>query len=334
MRAMSASEVLARARKTRTVTAEDALAARRAVYGSDAAIDPAEIEVFFAIDEAAETADPAWGMLLAEAGADFLVHQQEPHGYVDAANADWLIARIGKDGKVKTATELELLVKVLEAAQSSPPSLVQYALRQVESAVVDGEGPLAAGRTLERGRVSRADVELLRRILYAFGGDQGIAITRAEAEVLFDINDATADADNDPAWTDLFAKAVVNSIMAASGYAVPTRQVALAREEWLDAPSGGVAGFFARMAAGGLRGVLESYRAPSDEEEWAARNAAQRAAIGSAEIVTENEATWLANRIGRDGHLHDNEKALLRFVGNEAPEIHPALAPLLEKAAA
>jgi hypothetical protein len=210
---------------------------------------------------------------------------------------------------------------------------VQYALRQVQQAVVDGDGPLADGGRLEPGRVSRAEADLLRRILYAYGGDDGIAVTRAEADVLFDINDAVADADNDPAWLDLFVKAVANCIMAASGYVVPTREVALRREEWLDAPEGGVAGFFARMVSGGLRGVLEAYRAPDDEDEWAARNARTDAAIAGAEVVTDGEAAWLAGRIDRDGRMHDAEKALLRFIANEGRDVHPSLAPLLAKAA-
>jgi hypothetical protein len=50
-------------------------------------------------------------------------------------------------------------------------------------------------------------------------------------------------------------------------------------------------------------------------------------------MVGEDEAGWLAARIGRDGKLHENEKALLRFIRDEASDIHPALAPLIEKAA-
>ena len=330
---MGSEDVLRRVQRSGRISADEALEMRRAVYGDDGRIDPHEIEALFAIDEAATTADPAWSALLTEGGVDFVVHQMEPTGYVDAANADWLIARIGADGTVKTATELELLVKVLEAARTSPPRLVQYALRQVQHAVVDGDGPLADGGRLEPGRVTRAEADLLRRILYAFGGDDGIAVTRAEAEVLFDINDTVADADNDPAWLDLFVKAVANCIMAASGYVVPTREVALRREEWLDAPEGGVAGFFARMVSGGLRGVLEAYRAPDDEDEWAARNARMDAAIANAEVVTDGEAAWLAGRIDRDGRMHDAEKALLRFIANEGRDVHPSLAPLLAKAA-
>jgi hypothetical protein len=37
--------------------------------------------------------------------------------------------------------------------------------------------------------------------------------------------------------------------------------------------------------------------------------------------------------MGRDGALHDNEKALLRFIRDEAPSIHPSLKSLIAKAA-
>jgi len=37
--------------------------------------------------------------------------------------------------------------------------------------------------------------------------------------------------------------------------------------------------------------------------------------------------------MGRDGVLHDNEKALLRFIRDEAPSVHPSLKSLIAKAA-
>jgi hypothetical protein len=330
---MSNNDVLARVRAAKRITADDAMNVRRTVYGNDGAIRPDEMDAMFVIDEAADRVDPAWTRLLVEAATDFIVHQQAPSGYIDDANADWLIARIGKDGTVKTATELELLVKVLEEARSSPEKLVRYALRQVQNAVVDGKGPLADGTGLVPGHVDRGEVALIRRILYAFGGDNGIAITRSEAEVLFDINDRTAEAQNDPEWTDLFVKAIANCMMAASGYTVPPREVALRREEWLDSPNGGVGDFFARMVSGGLRGVIAAYTMPSGENARAAMNARLDAAIAANEIVNEEEAGWLAARIGRDGKLHRNEKALLRFIHDEAPEVHPTLKRLVDQAA-
>ena len=52
-----------------------------------------------------------------------------------------------------------------------------------------------------------------------------------------------------------------------------------------------------------------------------------------AEQVTEDEAQWLAERLGRDGAITANERALLGFVQKEAASLHPLLRPLLDKAA-
>ena len=329
---MAGTGIVAEVMATKKITAEDVRALRASLY-NDGVAEAGEVERLFTMDEAATEVDPKWTELFIEAVTDYIVEQVEPEGHISEANADWLIDRITYDGAVKTMSELEILVKVLEKAKSSPQKLVAFALSQVKKAVVEGEGPLARGGTLVAGKVTRDEAELMRRILYAFGGDQNIAVTRAEAEILFDINDATATAENDPAWNELFVKAIANFMMAASGYDVPSRQEALKQEEWLDAPTGGVSNFFGRMAAGGLRGALNAYRQPDMEQAWAARNARMDAAIKSAETISAEEAEWLARRMGRDGTFHDNEKALLRFIRDEAPPIHPSLQSLIAKAA-
>jgi hypothetical protein len=93
-----------------------------------------------------------------------------------------------------------------------------------------------------------------------------------------------------------------------------------------------VGGFIADAAVGGLRGIIEAYREPT-AIDWAAQNAHAKAAIDDAEVVTKDEAAWLAERIGRDGDLDQNEKALLRFIRNEASRVHPALRELIARAA-
>ena len=84
-----------------------------------------------------------------------------------------------------------MLVNVVDKARWSPQSLVTFALEQVKRAVLNGDGPLRAGRPSSAGTINEAEVELLKRILYAFGGDGSIGITRAEAEVLFVIDEGT-----------------------------------------------------------------------------------------------------------------------------------------------
>lgn len=329
---MFGRDVLADVLKSKKISAEDVRDLRRSLY-NDGVAEGGEVERLFQMDEAATDCDPSWTELFVEAVTDYIVEQVEPQGYISEENADWLIDQISRDGTVKSATELEILVKALEKAKSSPQRLVAFALSQVKKSVVDGEGPLARGGKLVKGTVGRDEAEFIRRILFAFGGDGNIAVTRDEAEVLFDINDASAMAENDPAWNDLFVKAIANFMMAASGYEAPNRQEALRREDWLDEPSGGVGSFFSRMAAGGLRGALNAYRQPDMEQAWAARNKRMDAAIKSAETISAEEAEWLARRMGRDGTFHENEKALLRFIRDEAPAIHPSLQSLIAKAA-
>ena len=70
------------------------------------------------------------------------------------------------------------------------------------------------------------------------------------------------------------------------------------------------------------------------EERAIARLALQKVEIVTNEAVTLAEATWLAQRIGRDGRLTPNERALLMFLKAESPSIHPSLQALVDKAAA
>jgi hypothetical protein len=327
---MAIGEVLERVAANGAITAADALAVRRAVYGGDGAVTPDEMQMMLQVDEAARSADPSWTQLVAEAGADFIVNQLPPPGYVSEDNAAWLVERISRDGIVRTSRQFELLVHIVERATSAPGTLAALALKQVELAIMEGRGPLA-GNGLERGRMSREAVDILRRIVYAFGGNGAVAMAKSEAEILFDLNDATAGADNDPSWNDLFVKAIASYVMAAAGYTPPSREHALADERWLDEPTGGLGGFFARMTDGGLQGILSAYK--HDAGESGAEHAENIDDMSRAHAVGEDEAAWLAERFGREGHLQENEKALLRFIRDEAPSVPSSLRSLIDKAA-
>ncbi len=313
-----------------TISKDDVLALRREVFG-DGVVAEQEAEMLFGLNEACKAQDEMWGEFFAEALTDYLVNQAEPEGYVSESNAKWLMKQVARDGVVDTQTELDLIVSVLDKAQSSPESLVAFALEEVKRGVLEGEGPVGRGRDLSPGIVGEAEVELLRKILYAFGGDGNIAITKAEAEVLFDLNDATVEADNHPSWSDLFVKAVANFLMATSDYMVPTRQEALRREDWLEERDG-IGGFMSKMLSGGLKGIWHAYKRDEDVERYA-RLFGRENMIPHNERITGVEADWLVNRIGRDGTFHENEKALITFIKEESPDIHPTLLPLIERVA-
>jgi len=306
---------------------------RRNVY-RNGVVNREEAWGLFSLDQLVKDKPDSWREFFVEAIADYLVNQEAPRGYITEANAEWLIENVSKDGIVDHRTELELLIKSMELAESVPPHLSAFALRQVANAVLDGKGIIARDRELSPGVIGETEVELLRRILYAAGGSGNVGITRDEAEVLFEINDRTAEADNHLSWTELFTKAIACSVMAASGYAVPSREEALRREEWLGDTSVNLGRFFSKMFAGSLSAHMDAVRAETGSEAYyGRRNAEQAQARASSEKIDEAEAAWLADRIGRDGSLHENEKELLAFLKKESPEIHPVLQPLLKKIA-
>lgn len=317
--------------KRRHITSGDVLTLRKKIF-ADGIVSAAEANSMFMLNNACGTDDLSWNIFFKEALTDYLVHQAEPRGYVTVENAEWLIDHISRDGKVDTRTELELLLNVLEKARWSPERLVQYALEQVKYSVQHSDGPIRNGMRLVPGAITKAEIDMLRRILYAFAGQGNIAISRSEAEILLDLNDMTKNVDNDPEWSEFFVKAIANHVMGVSGYKVPTREEALRLEDWADSQEGGVLDFMKNMASGGVSSVQKSYAQKSSEELALERVEQQKLEIVIGETITQDEAAWLSDRIGSDGELDDNERAILLFISDESANIHPSLKVWIEKA--
>jgi hypothetical protein len=100
------------------------------------------------------------------------------------------------------------------------------ALAQVCRGIITGEGPTVAGRVHFSRSIDAGDVALCARILI-LAGRIGDPVSRAEADALFDINAAASDRRDGGRFEDLLVKAIVHHVMAACGYDVPSREVAL-----------------------------------------------------------------------------------------------------------
>jgi len=320
-------------RERGAISANDVFAMRQAVYGGTSNISKIQAQEIIILNRTLAVQDPDWFDFYVGAITEYIVEQSEPRGYITFQNAEWLITELDNDGQVQTARDMELIANVLDKARWSPNTLVQFALDQVKRTVLAGEGQTKNGNELERAVIGEAEVELLRRILFAFGGDGNIAITKAEAEILFELNENTSEEDNHPSWSDLFAKSIANYVMASSGYRVPGRETALRRENWLNDTDENPRDFIKRTVSGGLTGIWKAYNEQSHEERNLAHLEKQKIEIITAEAITEEEAGWLVERIMRDGELLANEKALLAFIRDQSPDIHPDLEPLLKEAA-
>lgn len=303
------------------VSAEDVIFLRKQVF-ADGVVSRAEIAALFALAGRAPAGDPEWANYFAEAAADFFLREEEPHGYLTDEEFGFLEGLIARDGGKANEIELGLLIALMEKATSTPAAMADFVANQFRRLIAGREGTPS---------VTRSDADLLRRLLYASGGRGSIAVVREEVELLFDIHEMTAGADNDHSWADLFIKAVAAHLMAHVGYRPLPREEALRLHEWVKDHAISPSGFFNRMFSGGLAAIREAYGPKLSPA--ARRNADDAIAAAIAERVTAQEADWLADRFGRNGQLDDIEKALLVFMRDLGADLPPRLASLVGKAA-
>ena len=129
--------------------------------------------------------------------------------------------------------------------------------------VITGEGPTTKGRIHFSRALDAADAAWCERILTATAVAHQ-PVSRAEAEALFEINDAASERSDEGRFDDLFAKAVVHHAAAASGLPVPSRAVALspdiAIESWAPTRAVGVNIEVLEWIASQMRGKRRSNR--------------------------------------------------------------------------
>ncbi len=116
--------------------------------------------------------------------------------------------------------------ELFAAIQPSCRNTAAHALTIVRDGVITGEGPTTKGRIHFSRTLDADDAALCVRILTASAVEHQ-PVSRAEAEALFEINDAAAERSDNGQFDDLLAKAVAHHAASESGLPVPPRTVAL-----------------------------------------------------------------------------------------------------------
>lgn len=289
------------------VTAEDVVAVRREVW-PDGAISAEEAESLFELHRLASDPGPEWADFFIEAMCEHVVNGQEPKGYVDDGKAAWLIGQIEADGEglpPRAAIDLELVVKILDRALNCPASLKSWALGRIEQAVARDR------------RVGGDEVNLLRRIVFACGGDGALTVSQDEAQALWRIKDICLQSENDPGWKTFFVQAVANHLMAFSSYRPLERGETARLEAFVNDTSSSVLGFLNRMRDASFGDALKQAR--DDLVESGPSAADHDRAVAAANEIAPAEKDWLDGRILADGARDDYEEALLAFIAEESP---------------
>ncbi len=169
----------------------------RALLFADGTIDRDEANLLFEVNDAVsgKANDPAWQTLFVEAITQHVLADEKSPGVLDADELVWLIGNIQSDGAVD-GTELALVVEISRCARSTPQAFQDFALRVLKQSI------------LADGVVDAAEVEMIKTVIYGEGSDGGAGVSRAEADFLFDINDAVTGKTNDAGWQKLMVDAI------------------------------------------------------------------------------------------------------------------------------
>lgn len=274
-----------------------------------------EADAIFAINNAVAHPNTEWTDFFVEAISEFVLNGTEPRGHCDEGEARWLMQSLDHDGRLDSMAELELLVRIVEKAQNVPVSLKNYALRQVEQAVLTGTGPTRHGGDLSATHISAAECRIVRRLVFASGGHGPAAVTRYDAEFLFRLKDETIQEENAPQWDALFVDGVANYLQ---GFQLQNAQVSHDRMKELEsfvtdnkASVGRFMGAMARELPQVHNHFGKVFGKKADGPDYASLAVA-------GEEVTDFEAEWLEDMINADGEIDDLERALLARISEGA----------------
>lgn len=183
------------------VDAEEVKKIKERIY-EDGIIDREEADFLFSINDATSGAqnDPGWQSLLVEALSDHVLKDEVSPDVLDEDEAAYLKSKTEADGKID-ANELALLVNIVSNAKSAPDDFNAFVLSSLKTAV------------LEDGIIDEAEVQMISKVIYGTASGAGVGVDRAEADFIFDLNDATSGKDNHPSWNELFVEAITKHVL-------------------------------------------------------------------------------------------------------------------------
>ena len=298
---------------------DDAILALRRQIWPTGVVNIGEVEEILALNEQVGRPSRAWIDFFVEAVTEFLRNTGEPRGSLSEAQADWLIVRLDRDGRIDSPAALELLVHLIEKMDGAPKRMNAYILDQIERAVVFGVGPTRDADqpdTLPADCITAAECALIRRVIFAPSGYGFAHVGAEEAAMLFRIKDATLGSKSAPEWQTLFVQGVANYLQGRQGLALPDADQESAHEQFLTARSPGIRSFLGQMVRTSPTGRRSVARIGSFGRRLPERDFVAEARADYALAAPEQHRR--DTHVDADGQVDPLEAALIAFLRDDA----------------
>lgn len=216
----------------------------------------AEADTLFLAQDSLRGSSQEWREFYVQALVDHVVKGKSPVGEVDDARARWLLSRICDNGSLPGREELELVIGVLESADSASDLLRDAALEAILLAVKNGAGPTRCAGGLGAGSISPEEVELLGRIIATIPGAAG-SMSYKQAQFLCAIKDVAQHGNNPKQWAFLFIQSIGQYLKAFDGDEPHTPAQQQEFESFMFNEGAAIAGFFERLHDGNFHEALQ-----------------------------------------------------------------------------
>ncbi len=200
-------ELAERVRANGSITEEEAMTMRRTIYMAG---DIGRNQAQFLIDLNRDTSGnhPAWDDFYIQAMTDHFFWYREQDSPLRQEDAKLLNDLFGFGDGLQDPVQLRVLLSIMFHAKGAPELLRVFALKSIKYWIQRSDSPILSTAPRQIGTLSAGDVEAIRKVIYDGDGGGGVTMGRGEAEMLFELEDATAGRENHPDWRPLFFKAL------------------------------------------------------------------------------------------------------------------------------
>ena len=159
---------------------------------------------FFQLNHTAVLVSDEWRRFFVDTLADFIARECGSTGALNEELARWLMSKVAAREIIRQDV-VELLITVLEQVDSAPWAFAEFVFLLVKDIIL--------WKRLHNRTVHACDIELLRRVLFAQSHEGRAAVSRCEADALFELGKALAGGDHPKNWPNLFIQSVAASIV-------------------------------------------------------------------------------------------------------------------------
>jgi hypothetical protein len=265
----------------------------------------AEAEALIDFNARMKGEDADWDSRFVRVLADYVLARDAAGGALTQTNLEWLQDRIALAGGLRNRNLASLFMRLLRKASETPAGFGLIVLSHICDQMV---------------RAGHADARLVCKIaetLSCLSEEHAPWISRAEAAILYQAQDALQGCANDPAWNFLFARAIGNHLVARAHPNPYSERHALSRKHWLDQNDSRPGKFVGCLALGFDKGRWFEQLGREAERASHARRAASLAAKRKPSPSTARTVWW--RKTPSPAPITSASHALVDFLDREAP---------------